>query len=293
MIGTGGTRGKFCDMGEFRGRPVRAVAGAVLLALLLAGCEKPVKQKPPSAAPAAPAVKRQEQPDTAALWAKWGLKPLAPAPAPPADKPLKLPGKGPAKVFSTVPTKDKVVFVTIDDGQEKDPKFIEMMNDLKVPVTMFLTKDDVQDDYGYFTPLQALGNRIQDHTVTHPVLPDLGLEGQKREICGDRDALTEQYGTAPTLLRPPFGRWNSLTQEAARECGISGIVMWVASMQIHDFQYDDPEKKLHPGDILLAHFRGPEQLKGETMTQMFVHLLKQIEKRGFSVARLEDYISLR
>jgi hypothetical protein len=64
-------------------------------------------------------------------------------------------------------------------------------------------------------------------------------------------------------------------------------------MQIHDFQYDDPNKELHPGDVLLAHFRGPEQLRGESMTQMFAHLLKQIEKRGFSVARLEDYISLQ
>ncbi|MDL4813570.1 polysaccharide deacetylase family protein [Actinomadura opuntiae] len=281
-------------MGDLWGRSVRVVAGAAVLALLLAGCqkaasEKPAKEKRQVAAPAV----RQRQPDTAAVWRKWGLEPMAPAPAPPADKPLKLPKKGPAKVFQNVPTTDKVVFVTLDDGQEKDPKFVEMMNDLKVPVTMFLTKDDVQDDYGYFKPLQALGNRIQDHTITHPVLPGLGPEGQKHEICGDRDALVQQYGTAPTLLRPPFGRWNSLTQEAARECGISGIVMWVASMQIHDFQYDDPNKELHPGDILLAHFRGREQLRGESMTQMFAHLLKQIQKRGFSVGRLEDYISVQ
>lgn len=286
-------------MGDYWGRSVRVVAGAAVLALALAACQRSATEKPKGAAPPAPAAPGPaapavgQQPDTAAVWRKWGLKPLVPAPAPPVDKTLELPRKGPAKVFESVPTKDRVVFVTLDDGQEKDPKFVEMMNELKVPVTMFLTKDDIQDDYGYFKPLQALGNRVQDHTITHPVLPTLGLEGQKHEICGDRDALTEQYGTAPTLLRPPFGRWNSLTQQAARECGISGIVMWRASMQIHDFQYDDPKKELHPGDILLAHFRGPKQLKGETMARMFADLLKQIEKRGFSVARLEDYISVR
>ncbi|WP_173097112.1 polysaccharide deacetylase family protein [Actinomadura verrucosospora] len=283
-------------MGDFWGRSVRVVAGAAVLAVALAGCQRSAAEKPKAgtpAGPAGPAPEVRHEPDTAAVWRKWGLKPLAPAPAPPVDKPLKLSKKGPAKVFESVPTKDRVVFVTLDDGQEKDPRFVAMLRELKVPVTMFLTKDDIQDDYGYFKPLQELGNRIQDHTVTHPVLPTLGPEGQKREICGDRDALTEQYGTAPTLLRPPFGRWNSATQEAARECGISGIVMWRASMQIHDFQYDDPKKELHPGDILLAHFRGPKQLKGETMTQMFAHLLKQIEKRGFAVGRLEDYISVR
>jgi hypothetical protein len=61
-------------------------------------------------------------------------------------------------------------------------------------------------------------------------------------------------------------------------------------MQIHDMQYDDVNKKLHPGDILLAHFRGKEQLKGETMTAMFAHMLKRIQKQGFAVARLEDYV---
>ncbi|MEV4255731.1 polysaccharide deacetylase family protein [Spirillospora sp. NPDC049652] len=225
-----------------------------------------------------------------ATWAKWGLKPLRQAPPPPADKPIKLSKKGPAKVFSAVPTKEKIVFVTIDDGAEKDPKFVEMARELRVPFSMFLMDDAIRTNYAYFKPLQALGNHVQNHTLNHPVMRGLGPDGQKRQICGDQSILVRQYATRPFLFRPPYGAYNLATQEAAAACGIHGIALWHESMQIHDMQYDDPAKRLHPGDIILAHFRGPKELKGSTMTEMFAAMLKKIHKQGFAVARLEDYV---
>ena len=35
------------------------------------------------------------------------------------------------------------------------------------------------------------------------------------------------------------------------------MVLWRETMQINDVQYQRADKKLHPGDIILAHFRGP------------------------------------
>ncbi|HJD82933.1 polysaccharide deacetylase family protein [Kitasatospora aureofaciens] len=244
----------------------------------------------PAAAATAPGAAPAE--GDAAAWAKWNLKPLTPAPAPPADKPIKLERSGTVPVFSDVKTTDKVVFITIDDGAEKDPKFVEMLTDLKVPITMFLTKDIVKNDYGYFKPLQALGNHIQNHTVTHPVMSKLSPEKQKSEVCEDQAALTQQYGTAPLLFRPPFGDGaNTPTlNNSVQQCGPRAIVLWRESMQIHDMQYQAGDKKLKPGDIILAHFRGPKELKGATMTQMFADLLARIQEQGFSVARLDDYI---
>ncbi|WP_267883981.1 polysaccharide deacetylase family protein [Streptomyces sp. NRRL WC-3742] len=227
----------------------------------------------------------------AAAWAKWNLKPLAPAPAPPADKPIKLEKTGTVPVFSDVKTTDKVVFITIDDGAEKDPKFVEMLTELKVPISMFLTRDIVKNDYGYFKPLQALGNHIQNHTVDHPVMSKISPEKQKSEVCDAQSALTQQYGTAPLLFRPPFGDGaNTPTlNNSVQQCGPRAIVLWRESMQIHDMQYQSGDK-LKAGDIILAHFRGPKELKGSTMTQMFGELLARIQEQGFSVARLEDYI---
>lgn len=289
-VGVAGGRGGGTGRAAAR-RAAGAAALAAVLAALSGGCDKPAAHGGAHAERSADPVSGEhasERP-SAATWAKWGLKPMRPAPPPPVVKPLKLPAKS-ARVFSNVPTRDRVVFVTIDDGQEKDPRFVEMLRELKVPVSMFLTDQSILDDYGYFKPIRDLGDHVQNHTLTHPQMTTLGLEGQRQQICGDQKVLTRHYGTAPILFRPPFGSWNSLTQQAAASCGVHGIVLWKASMQIHDMQYDDPGKKLYPGDVLLAHFRGPDTLKGESMTRMFAHMLKHIRSRGFAVARLEDYV---
>ncbi|MFB6892218.1 polysaccharide deacetylase family protein [Kitasatospora sp. NPDC056327] len=238
---------------------------------------------PPAPAPAA---------GDAAAWAKWHLTPLPPAPPAPADKPVKLQRTGPVPVLSEVRTGDKVVFVTIDDGAEKDPGFVEMLTDLRVPVSMFLTRDIVKDDYGYFKRLQALGNHVHNHTVDHAQLSRVTPEKQRSEICDAQAALTQQYGTPPLLFRPPYGDGANTPalNASVQQCGPRAIVLWRESMQIHDMQYQAADKRLRPGDIVLAHFRGPKDLKGETMTQMFGELLARIQEQGFAVARLEDYI---
>ncbi|KUN75957.1 polysaccharide deacetylase family protein [Streptomyces griseoruber] len=226
-----------------------------------------------------------------AAYRTWGLKPLAAPPAPPAVKPVKLRADGgQVPVISEIPTQEKIVFLTFDDGAEKDPEFVTMMRELKVPFTMFLTDAAIRADYGYFKKLQALGNGVQNHTLTHPDLRTLGASAQRQEICGQQTRLKDEYGTAPRLLRPPYGNWNEDTRAAAASCGLEAIVLWRESMQIKNMQYQSPTGKLHPGDIILAHFRGPSELKGTTITEMTANLLRHIQEQGFTVAALEDYL---
>lgn len=228
--------------------------------------------------------------DRAAAFRKWGIPLLAAPPAPPAVKPIKT-GKGLMPVVSDIPTTRKIVFVTFDDGAEKDPKFVEMMRDLKIPFSMFLTNAIIQNDYDFFKPLQALGNSIENHTLTHPNLNTESLAQQKHEICGQQTKLTHEYGTAPGLVRPPYGNHNADTRTAVTSCGgLRAIILWRESMQIKKVQFQRPDHKYHPGDIILAHFRGPSQLKGESMTKMTANMLRQIAQQGFTVARLEDYV---
>ncbi|MFC1409088.1 polysaccharide deacetylase family protein [Streptacidiphilus sp. N1-12] len=228
----------------------------------------------------------------AALWHKWGLEPLRPAPQPPAVRPIRLSRTGQVPVIDSVPTTQKVVFITLDDGAEKDPQFVRMMQDLRVPFTMFLMNDTIKDDYGYFKPLQALGNSIQNHTLHHPAMNTVSEARQREEVCGDQKILTAQYGAAPFLFRPPYGAGahTASLNSAVQACGPRAIVYWKETMQITGFQYQTAEHKLHDGDIILAHFRGPSELKGESMTKMFANMVKRIEEQGFTVARLDDYI---
>ncbi|MFF9017677.1 polysaccharide deacetylase family protein [Streptomyces sp. NPDC014870] len=274
-------------------------AALTAAALLISGCGGPAgaDSADPTAAgrPASPTANPDgaKAPDRAAeasaAYRKWGLKPFAAPPAPPKTKPVTRKPGDPVPVISDIPTKDKVVFITIDDGAEKDPEFVKMMQELKVPVTMFLTDSAIRADYGYFKPLAALGNGVANHTLTHPNLRTLSRSAQQREICGQQTKLAKEYGTTPRLFRPPYGNWNEDTRAAAGECGVDAIVLWRESMQIKNMQYQRGDRKLHPGDIILAHFRGPAELKGTTMTRMTADMLRHIQEQGFTVARLEDY----
>ncbi|MFD0561330.1 polysaccharide deacetylase family protein [Kitasatospora saccharophila] len=140
---------------------------------------------------------------------RWGLAALPlRAPAPPAAKPELADGPGVKRapglppVVYRVPTTDRVVFLTVDDGAEKDPQFAAMAAELGVPMTVFLSDYLARSDYGYFRGLQSHGVGIDNHTLTHPDLRRLGADALQREICGQQDRLQQETGTRPRLFRP-------------------------------------------------------------------------------------------
>ncbi len=229
---------------------------------------------------------------------RWGLArtPLT-APAPPATKPrLKtrrgFEVKGQSKlppVFTTIPTKKKVVFLTIDDGAEKDPAFLRMMSDLRIPYTAFLSDYLVKEDYGYFTKMRDRGVSLNNHTLNHRYMPGLSYARQRREICGMQDVIEKRYGKRPELFRPPYGNYNRDTLRAAKSCGIKAVPLWNAEVFADRMDYREWDRDLHPGDILLTHFRGREDWKG-TMPDMVRRAMKTVTAKGYAVARLEDYL---
>ncbi|MFE6961243.1 polysaccharide deacetylase family protein [Streptomyces sp. NPDC057696] len=297
-----------------RARHARTRAGLAVLAacVVASGCaaadgRKAVEPAPgPQPLQAPPAGKldshegkmRAARAARVAMAKKWGLsEPPLLAPPAPAEKPVINARKGfevdgqedLPPVFTTVPTKDKVVFLTIDDGSEKDPAFVKMMSDLKIPYTAFLSNYLVKDDYGYFGKMQSRGISLNNHTLTHPYLPGLSYARQKREICGMQNIMEEQYGKRPVLFRPPYGNYNRDTLRAAKSCGIKYAPIWNEEVYVDHVEWREADQDLHPGDIILTHFRGREEWKG-TMPDMVRLLMKYVTDKGYAVARLEDYL---
>ncbi|MGW4083784.1 polysaccharide deacetylase family protein [Streptomyces sp. NPDC004822] len=192
-------------------------------------------------------------------------------------------------VFTTVPTNQKVVFLTIDDGAEKDPAFLRMMSDLKVPYSAFLSDYVIKDDYGYFRQLQRAGAGLNNHTLHHRYLPGLSYRGQQYEICGMQDVMKERFGERPVLFRPPFGNYNRDTLRAARSCGVRYVALWNEEVFVDRWDYREEDRRIRPGDIVLSHFRGRDEWKG-TMPDMIRRFLDKVTAEGFAVARLEDYL---
>ncbi|MFG3406400.1 polysaccharide deacetylase family protein [Streptomyces sp. NPDC048142] len=229
---------------------------------------------------------------------KWKLDktPLA-APEPPRTKPRITTRKGfevrddagLPPVFTTVPTKEKIVFLTIDDGAEKDPELLRMMTELDIPYSAFLSDYVTNDDYGYFKKMQKRGVVISNHTLNHRYLPGLSYAEQKREICGQQEKILKHYGKRPTLFRPPYGNYNRDTLVVAKSCGITAVPLWSSEAFPDHMEWREWDRDLHPGDIVLTHFRGKEDWKG-SMPDMIRRVMKTITDKGYAVAKLEDYV---
>jgi peptidoglycan/xylan/chitin deacetylase (PgdA/CDA1 family) len=259
------------------------------------GSRGPARSRGP-AAPASPvsrpsASARAAGVDADLIRQRYGLRPFAPAPPPPAVKPVTLSASDPA-VFSYVPLTDKVVFVTVDDGAEKEPAFIQMVRDFRIPLTICLADLFIGDDYAYFEKLRETGYvSIQNHTVTHPLdMAGLPAARQLYEIAGQQEKLHKEYGVMPYIFRPPGGTYDQTTIAAVRQAGLAGLMLWKEAMEISDMEYQTAAHRLHPGDIILCHFRGPAQLHGETMVRMMTRLYRHIQDQGFTVADITKYV---
>lgn len=240
---------------------------------------------------------RAEQRRVAAA-AEWDLDRaplLAPPPPGPGEKPEletepgHLSGRGLPPVITRVPTDEKVVFLTIDDGAEKDPELLKMLRDLQIPVTGFLSDYVARDDYDYFRRAHDEGADIHNHSINHREMPSLSYAEQRREICRQQDVLAREIGERPTLFRPPYGAYDRDTLRAAAECGVEVVPLWAAEAFPDRIEWARPDLRLHSGDIILTHFRGPAEWDG-TMTDMLRRVLDTVTRQGFALARLDDYL---
>jgi peptidoglycan/xylan/chitin deacetylase (PgdA/CDA1 family) len=188
-----------------------------------------------------------------------------------------------APVITRIETTDPVVFVTIDDGTERSAEVADVLSELDMPVTLFLVDHPIDVGADYFASLP--GALVESHTRTHPDLRTLSEADQRAEICGNADAITAAFGSRPRLFRPPYGYHNDAIGRAAADCGMSAVVLWNVVVEDGTISFRTVPR-LRPGDIVLLHFTTglPDDLRV---------LSERIRAAGLTVARLEDYLTLR
>ncbi|MFJ2905937.1 polysaccharide deacetylase family protein [Streptomyces sp. NPDC087212] len=269
--------------------PGLLLAALLAAALPLAGCAQSVDPLERLGKKAAEGV-RPHGPTAQPPYRRWGLAaPLAPAPRPSAHPPTTgTAGPGLPPVVSRVRTRDRVVFLTYDDGAEKDPRFVDMVRELRLPVSMFLTDSVVGPGYGHFVRLQSVGATIQNHTLDHPAMRGLPYAGQRAEICGQQDKLRTRFGHRPHLFRPPYGTYDTTTRHAAADCGITALILWQATTDPNGtLTYTQPPTHLSPGDIISLPSAETSPM---TLRERTTKTLRAAQAQGLTVASLENYV---
>ena len=189
---------------------------------------------------------------------------------------------GLAPLLTTIPTKQNVVFLGIDDGINKEAFELQMMKAHNIKASLYLANIYIKDNPKFFKDFVKAGSYIENHTVNHRQLSKLSYAEQKKEICEEADLQATQFGRRPVLFRPPYGDYNQNTLRAAADCGMKAVVTWIAKANGGSMQYQIGNS-LRPGDIVLMHFR-PE-FKSDM--QAFIDAEKAA---GLHTALLEDWL---
>ncbi len=189
---------------------------------------------------------------------------------------------GLAPLLTTIPTTQPVVFLGIDDGQDKLPTDLSIMKYNHIKASLFLANHLIEDNPNFFKGFITAGSYVEDHSVNHVQMSKLSYTQQRQEICNEADLQARQFGRRPTLFRPPYGDYNSNTRRAAADCGMKAVVLWIAKANGGSMQYQ-VGNRLRPGDIVLMHFR-PEFAQD---MQAFVDAEKAA---GLHTVLLEDWI---
>ena len=184
-------------------------------------------------------------------------------------------------LVSRVPTGDRVIFITIDDGWVRDRAVIDLIHREHMPVSTFLVKQAASKDPGYFKEIVSEGGTVEDHTVDHPFLSRVSAQRQTDEVCGPLDWYTSTFGTRPRLFRPPYGDYNATTGDVAKACGLAAVVLW--SVDVRGRQVSTQGGPLRSGDIVLLHYR-------KDLIQSLQVVVDQAHRLGLGFGHLEDYV---
>jgi peptidoglycan/xylan/chitin deacetylase (PgdA/CDA1 family) len=179
-----------------------------------------------------------------------------------------------------------VVFLTIDDGVTKTPQMPALMADSDLPATLFLTRDFITDNPGFFKSFHAQGSLIENHTVSHNInmATQMSYAQQLTEITAMQDYAQQQFQRRPTLFRPPGGAYSNTMRKAVADAGLKAIITWEAKANAGHMDYQ-VGNTLRPGDIVLMHFRP------EFAADLAAFRQAQVAA-GLEVVLLEDFLGV-
>lgn len=124
-----------------------------------------------------------------------------------------------------VETDKKQIAISFDAawGNDDTQDLIDILAEYDVPATFFVVGAWVDKYPESVKALHDAGHQIQNHSNTHPHMPQLSREQMKDEIESCNKKIEAITGVCPTLLRPPYGDYDNALIETMDSLGMKTI----------------------------------------------------------------------
>ena len=184
---------------------------------------------------------------------------------PPPLQELPLPPSAPAPVTADspgihyrLPTQDKVVALTFDDGPKGTVgKLLSILAEKNVPGTFFLLGNNALNRPQLVQDIAKAGHDIGNHSWSHPNLRGMSQEHIHWQIESCKVVFDAIGVEMQPLMRPPYGGRDGTVLSVTAELGYQ-IILW--DVDTRDWEFDDPAvvleralSGLKPGSIVLFH----------------------------------------
>lgn len=162
------------------------------------------------------------------------------------------------QVIKRVPTTQKVVALTIDDGphEQATPELLATLRQKQVKVTLFVLGKNAEKNPALLAQAAADGHELGNHAYSHRFLNKIN-QAERTEEIERTEKLIMAVAPKPTLLRPPGGGYNDTVVAEARRMGYSTVLWSVDTRDWQGISTDQLVKNVmsnvKPGSIILLH----------------------------------------
>ncbi len=149
------------------------------------------------------------------------------------------------------------VALTFDDGPDPDatPEVLDALERANARATFFLVGEQVEAHPELAQEIAARGHEVQAHCFDHT--PHRLLQDPRTDLWRTIEAIFKATGVAPTLQRPPYGRFSAESYDACLQAQLQPVYWsawgedWedLASARVADFATRD----LSDGVVILLH----------------------------------------
>ena len=124
-----------------------------------------------------------------------------------------------------VETDKKQIAISFDAawGNDDTEQLIKILGEYKVPATFFVVGAWVDKYPESVKALSDAGHQIQNHSNTHPHMPQLSLSQMQDEVNSCNKKIESVTGKCPTLFRPPYGDYDNETVKALSDMNMYSI----------------------------------------------------------------------
>ncbi len=162
----------------------------------------------------------------------------------------------------SVETSEKKIAISFDCawGTEYTDRLLEIMQEKQVTSTFFMVEFWTKKYPEYVKKIDEYGHEIGTHSATHPYMSKLSRERIIDELTTSSKAITDITGKNVEVFRPPYGDYDDLLIETAKELGLYTIQWDVDSLDWKNLSKDEIAnrvlKRVKNGSIVLFHNNG-------------------------------------